>query len=259
MHIMNIQQIRNATILVEYGGTKFIVDPWFQKKGTGFIAPSPYPEKNVPSPLTELPMAVEKIMDGVDAIVVTHIHPDHFDPETARRLNKSLPVFVQNVMDKIKVEQFGYSDVRILRNEGTLFKGVSLIKTPGMHGKNIEKAAGEVCGVIINGMNEKKLYIMGDTVWYTDVENIVRKWKPDIIVVNACRAELIKNGVLIMDDKDVVSICKCAPKAKIIASHMETVNHATLSREMLRLTLAEEGVLNQVIIPEDGELMRFTE
>ena len=44
-------------------------------------APSPDPEKaKIPSPTTELPFPVEQIMEGIDAMIVTHIHPDHFDP-----------------------------------------------------------------------------------------------------------------------------------------------------------------------------------
>lgn len=32
---MKIQQIRNATIRIECAGKHFLIDPWFQKKGTG--------------------------------------------------------------------------------------------------------------------------------------------------------------------------------------------------------------------------------
>ena len=38
---MEIQQIRNATIVVNYADKKWIIDPWFQKKGMGMSAPSP--------------------------------------------------------------------------------------------------------------------------------------------------------------------------------------------------------------------------
>lgn len=41
---MKIQQIRNATIRIECAGKHFLIDPWFQKKGTGMSAPSPDPE-----------------------------------------------------------------------------------------------------------------------------------------------------------------------------------------------------------------------
>ena len=35
---MVIQQIRNATLKIEYGNITFLIDPWFQDQGTGFSA-----------------------------------------------------------------------------------------------------------------------------------------------------------------------------------------------------------------------------
>ena len=36
---MNIQQVRNATIIVEYGGKKILVDPMLGKKGSMLLSP----------------------------------------------------------------------------------------------------------------------------------------------------------------------------------------------------------------------------
>ena len=30
---MNIRQIRNATLVIDYGGKRFLTDPWFGPKG----------------------------------------------------------------------------------------------------------------------------------------------------------------------------------------------------------------------------------
>ena len=142
---MKIQQIRNATIRIECAGKHFLIDPWFQKKGTGMSAPSPDPEKaKIPSPTTELPFPVEQIMEGIDAMIVTHIHPDHFDPETAAMLDKSIPVFAVNEETKSQIEGFGYTSVMVLKDEGTDFDGVVLIRTEAMHGESPDQAAGPV-------------------------------------------------------------------------------------------------------------------
>ena len=39
----------------------------------------------------------------------------------------------------------------------------------------------------------------------------------------------------------------------IIASHMETVYHATITRKQLRDYLLNRGLLGHVLIPADGE------
>ena len=43
-------------------------------------------------PLVGLPMSVNKILDGVDAVIVTHTHEDHWDETAARSIPKNLPV-----------------------------------------------------------------------------------------------------------------------------------------------------------------------
>jgi len=37
---MIIQQIRNATLKIEYGSIIFLIDPWLQDQGTGFLSQS---------------------------------------------------------------------------------------------------------------------------------------------------------------------------------------------------------------------------
>lgn len=56
---------------------------------------------------------------------------------------------------------------------------------------------------------------------------------------------------------DVYEVYKAAPKATIIASHMESVNHAMLSRKELREFLSEKGMTQRVLVPEDGETCVF--
>ena len=256
---MKIQQIRNATIRIECAGKHFLVDPWFQKKGTGMIAPSPDPEKaKIPSPTTELPFPVEQIMEGIDAIIVTHIHPDHFDPETAAMLDKSIPVFTANEETKSQIEGFGYTSVTVLKDEGTNFDGVILIRTEAMHGESPDHAAGPVCGIILQAAGEPVLYVAGDTVYYKGVERALEQYRPDVVVLNACGAELMGLGRLIMGAKDVLKVCEAAPDAAIIASHMDAVNHATVIRTGLRDFLRKHGKDGRVSIPEDGECLEFS-
>ncbi|MCI8333741.1 MAG: MBL fold metallo-hydrolase [Lachnospiraceae bacterium] len=94
---MRIQQIRNATLKIIYGDSTFLLDPWLQDRGTGFSALTVRSEmKGVKSPLNELPMPPEEILNGVDYCLVTHIHPDHF---TENYLPKNIKIMVQNDAD----------------------------------------------------------------------------------------------------------------------------------------------------------------
>lgn len=50
-------------------------------------------------PMCDLPMPVEDVLAGVDAVIPTHLHSDHIDmtPEgIGGPIDKLLPIFVQN-------------------------------------------------------------------------------------------------------------------------------------------------------------------
>lgn len=146
----------------------------------------------------------------------------------------------------------------VLKDEGTDFDGVVLIRTEAMHGESPDQAAGPVCGIILQAAEEPVLYVAGDTVYYKGVERALEQYRPDVVVLNACGAELMGLGRLIMGAEDVLKVCEAAPDATIIASHMDAVNHATISRAGLRDFLRKHGKDGRVLIPEDGECLEFS-
>ena len=253
---MKINQIRNATILVEYANKKFLIDPMLAEKGTYPPFPnSPRQDQN--NPLVSLPTPVENIIEGIDAVIVTHLHLDHFDEAAQRILPKDIKMFVQNEEDATEVKNAGFQNVEVLQ-EDTVFEGIQLIKTKGEHGRGeILKLAGLVCGVIFKHQSEKTLYVAGDTVWYGAVQDVIETHKPEIIVVNAGDNQFLVGGSLVMEKEDVFEVYKAAPNAKIISVHMEAVNHWTLSREELKNFINEKGILSNVLVPDDGESYSF--
>ena len=60
-------------------------------------------------------------------------------------------------------------------------------------------------------------------------------------------------GRVIMNDEDVVKVAAAAPNAKIFVTHLEGVNHNSVTREMVRKRAEAAGILDRVFIPEDGE------
>lgn len=101
---MKIQQIRNATLIITYADKRFLIDPWLMPKDfmEGFENCA---NSEVRQPRVELPIPVEEIVD-VDAVVLTHFHPDHWDEIAAKALNKDLPFFVQSEVDLKNHQKF---------------------------------------------------------------------------------------------------------------------------------------------------------
>jgi len=86
---MEFQLIRNATIKLKYSGKIILIDPMLCDKEM-FPPFAPGLKKN---PRVNLKIPVQEIMNDVDAIVLTHSHPDHFDEVAAQLLPKNIKVF----------------------------------------------------------------------------------------------------------------------------------------------------------------------
>lgn len=260
---VRFQQIRNATIKVEYAGTTFLVDPMLAKKGAYPGFEGTY-NSHLRNPLVELPMPVSEVIKA-DAIIVTHPHPDHWDEAAKQGVPKNMPIFAQNEEDAQVIRKDGFTDVRVL-GENTVFNGTRLIKTEGQHGDDrmmkmppLAKLLGTVAGVVFQRPGHKTVYVAGDTVWNSQVEDAIKKHKPDVIVLNTGYARVLGfDGSIIMGKEDLYRAYRAAPQAKVIGSHMESVNHGMQTRKDLRDYIAEKKMNPQrVLVPADGESYSF--
>ncbi|EQB2598853.1 MBL fold metallo-hydrolase [Aeromonas salmonicida] len=254
---MQITQVRNATLLIDYAGTRFLIDPMLAAKGT-LPAFAGTANSHLHNPLVELPLPLAEILD-VDAVIVTHDHLDHWDPVAQQQIPKHLPLFVQHQKDADTIRACGFKDVRLL-SEQVAFAGIRLQQTEGQHGNDqvmavLAERLGEVCGVVFSHPQEKTLYLAGDTVWNEMVARSLRQHEPEVIILNCGDAQVPGLGSIIMGKEDVRAVYQAAPRSTLIASHMEAVNHAVLSRKELRDYLAEHGMADRVRVPEDGDTL----
>lgn len=254
---MKFQQVRNATIILDYAGTRFLIDPMLSPKGT-FPAFPGTPNDHMFNPTVDLPIPIDDIL-SVDAVIVTHDHLDHWDELAKQVIPKDKPLFVQNERDQATIQTSGFTDVRLL-GANTEFKGIVLIKTAGQHGSDqvmatpIGKLLGEVCGVLFKHPQEKTVYLAGDTLWNAHVQDSLVQHLPDVAILNAGDAQVVGFGSIIMGKQDVYEVHKAAPQTTLVATHMESVNHAMLTRSELRAFSAEKGMTHRLLVPEDGEV-----
>lgn len=260
---VQIQQIRNATAKIDYSGKTFLVDPFLAKKGTYPGFPGTF-HSELRNPTIELPLPVKDIMKGVDAVIVTHTHLDHWDGGDHKFIPKAMPLFVQHEADAALIRGQGYTDVRIMTGS-TEFEGVRLTKTGGQHGtdemyskKPLGDMLGEAMGVVFQAPGAKTVYIVGDTVWNATVDGTLAKFKPDVVILNTGDARMKGyTGSIIMGKDDVLHAYQAMPNATIIATHMDAINHMTLSRKELSDHVKEHKIGDRVRIPADGEVLKF--
>jgi L-ascorbate metabolism protein UlaG (beta-lactamase superfamily) len=243
---VHLTLIRNATLVIRDAGLRLLVDPQLDPAGARPAVPNtPHPR---PNPLVELPEPPEALVAGLDAVLVTHLHQDHFDDTARRLLPKHAPILCQPE-DAERLRADGFADVRPVEDAATLGP-LRIARTAGHHGTGeIGERMAPVSGFVLS--TDPKLYIAGDTILCDEVRRAIAEHAPEVIVVNAGAARFNEGDPIVMDAKDVVTLAR-ETDAYIVAVHLDAVAHATETRADLRERLHAEDLTDRVAVPEDG-------
>lgn len=250
---MQIQQIRNSTLRISMAGKTILTDPvLLPRHGIESFAGI---EKN---PIVDLPFPASDVIKDIDLVIISHLHQDHFDDGAKKLLPKATPILCQPG-DETAIKDNGFTFVTPVENSLT-WEGIHITRTPGRHAANKkwEDILGHVSGFIFRAENEPLVYWAGDTILYDEIETIITTAKPDIILTHSCGAMLQDSGPIVMDAEQTVAVCRLAPNAIVIATHINALDHGTVTREELRTYADEKGISkDQLLIPGDGQTLRL--
>jgi len=89
-HLTKIHLIRNATLRITYAGMTFLLDPMLSDK----LALESFVGKSR-NPTVDLPIPISDVLRDIDAVVVSHMHVDHFDPVARKVIPDDMQLFCQ--------------------------------------------------------------------------------------------------------------------------------------------------------------------
>lgn len=263
---MKIHQIRNATCVIEAGGHYILIDPMLSQKGR-LPSFTYFKYKSRKNPIVELPETAEKILDKVDLCLVTHsqkwgiealTHTDHLDSSgkvflrtrniPVACLKNDIPYMIKNNI-QIAGELIYWQSVQVMDFQVTA--------VPAQHGHTwTHKLMANGAGYFLEIDNEPTVYISGDTVLTSDVMRALKQFQPNVAIVAAGSAGLDVGGPILMPLDEIIQFIESAP-GKVVANHMEALNHCPTTRPVLKQVLKEKGLLKKTLIPEDGESLEF--
>lgn len=252
---MRLRLLRSATLIVEYADRSILFDPMLGAQEA--MDPVANAARSERIPLVPLPVdepELERLLDGLDGVIVSHTHRDHWDAAAIDRVPRSLPLFCQPV-DAATITGQGFQDVRPV-DDVAEWGDIRLTRADGHHGTGeIGRMMGPVSGFILQAEGEPTLYLAGDTIWCPEVAAAIRQHRPRMTVVHACAAQFLTGDPIIMTASDVLAVAAADPGMTVVATHMETVNHCQLTRAELRAALTEAGNGDRVLIPLDGDVL----
>lgn len=263
---MKINHLRNATFVIASGKFHILIDPMLSEKGK--LPPFAWlrhrPRRN---PLVSLPENASDILGPVTHCLITHSqkfgiktlqHTDHLDPAGESFLrNNNIPVITRR-QDASYLQKSGLNVVATLnfwQPEPVL--GGQITAIPALHGHRwINGLMANGAGFFLQLPGEPSIYISGDTVYTQDVERVLTELRPDIAVMAAGSASLDVGGPILMPLEELLTFAQKAPY-KVVANHLEALNHCPTTRSQLKQVLARSGLLSKVSIPRDGETLTY--
>ncbi|MFY1597308.1 MBL fold metallo-hydrolase [Micromonospora sp. WMMD737] len=175
--------IGTATTVLRIGGFTLLTDPNFLHRGQ-----RAYLGKGLWSRRRTDPALRIAQLPSLDAVVLSHLHGDHFDRVARRELDRELPIVTTPAAER-KLRRWGFRaaeglptwNSRELRRDGETLRLTSL---PGRHGPGaLDLLMPDVMGTMIDlerdGSRRFRLYVTGDTLNRPMLADIPERY-PDI-------------------------------------------------------------------------------
>jgi L-ascorbate metabolism protein UlaG (beta-lactamase superfamily) len=249
----DIQLLRNATVVINTHGLQLLIDPMFSAKE--HLDPIPWSDDRR-NPLVDLPVTKEtlqNIINSTDVILLTHLHPDHWDEEAVALLPKTMQLICQPE-DAPVLRAQGFCN--LITTEQSLCKHVLVERVSAQHGHGelLDKLS-PASGFVIQSPHQT-IYVTGDTVWGESLQQSLQRFQPDVIIANSGAAQFNFGEPVTLNKEDVLQMLSaCKPHATVVIVHMEAVNHCHLTRSELQNFLKQHQFTQTVLIPLDGELI----
>ncbi|MEN4475442.1 MBL fold metallo-hydrolase [Mycolicibacterium cosmeticum] len=175
--------IGNATTLISSRGLTVLTDPNFLHRGQHAYLGYGLVSKRLHDPALDI-----DALPPLDAVVLSHMHGDHWDRVTQSRLDRSLPVWTTpHAAKRLRRRGFGAAvGLRTWQCQRSTRGGASVTVTalPGRHAPTpVDRFLPPVMGSMIEfagaGGPARRVYVSGDTLLVEELDEIPRRF-PDI-------------------------------------------------------------------------------
>jgi L-ascorbate metabolism protein UlaG (beta-lactamase superfamily) len=172
--------VGNATTLISAGGLTLLTDPNFLHRGQHAYLGYGLVSKRLQEPalnLNELP--------PIDAVVLSHMHGDHWDRVAQRGLDHGLPIVTTpHAAKRLQHRGFGHALGLKTWQRHTITKGGNtfhITSLPGRHAPGwshrlLPPVMGTMLEFVATDRSVRRLYVSGDTLLVEELNEIPRRF-----------------------------------------------------------------------------------
>jgi L-ascorbate metabolism protein UlaG (beta-lactamase superfamily) len=221
----SVTYIGNATTVLRIGDFTLLTDPAFG--GAGSRVPLGY---GMWTRRLKDPALAVADLPRLDAVLLSHLHGDHFDPAAARDLPRTLPV-VTTPRARRGLRRRGFDTVHPLATLDSFewtsaTQRLRVTAVPARHGPGpVDKLLPETMGSILeleeNDRHRLRLYITGDTLYGPHLAEIPRRYPEIDAMLIHLGGTRIMGLLLTMDDRQGVDTTRLIRPGRVLPIHYD--------------------------------------
>ncbi|MEW2264892.1 MBL fold metallo-hydrolase [Streptomyces sp. NPDC047853] len=224
---LRLHFVGNATLLLQYRDLSLLTDPNFLHRGERAHLGYGLTSRRLTEPALD-----PADLPELDAVVLSHLHGDHWDRRARRSLSRSLPIVTTPHASRRLQGVHGFHRAVGLRTwqEETVRRGGTQVRVtalPGRHAGHpvLRRLLPPVMGSLLefgpaDGPPRHRLYISGDTMPFDGLEEIARRFPgPDLAVLHLGGTTLPGGFVVTMDGRQGAEVARLVRARLVLPVH----------------------------------------
>ena len=239
--------VGNATVLIRCAGFTVLTDPNFLHRGDRAYLGHGLWSKRRYDPAVEI-----GALPPLDAVVLSHLHGDHFDRVARRELDKTVPILsTRHAVRRLRPQGFAAHALNTWQSFELRRGGASLRVTalPGRHAPGpAQLLLPPVMGSLLefrrhDGDEPYRLYLSGDTLLHDDLRAI-RQREPDLdLAVLHLGGTRILGLLVTMDGRQGVDLLRLLQPRRAVPVHFDDYEVFTSPLSDFQTAVATAGDL----------------
>ena len=251
--------VGTATTVLRLGSFTLLTDPNFLHRGQrAYLGKGLWSRR-----LTDPSMTVDQVPE-LDAVVLSHLHGDHFDRVARRGLDRRYPVLTTPAAaGRLRSWGFDASGLETWQTRTFERPGerLTLSSLPGVHARGLLRPLlPPVMGSLLEyeGRGRRhRVYVTGDTLTGPHLDDIRRRFEPIDTVVAHLGGTRVLFHTVTMDAPQGVQLLRQVPAARVVPVHYDDYRVFRSRVEDFVDLMGRQGLGTEVVVPARGETVEL--
>ncbi|WP_433465974.1 MBL fold metallo-hydrolase [Spirillospora sp. CA-128828] len=262
---VTLQFIGNATTLLRCGPFTLLTDPNFLHRGQRAYLGHGLTSRRLTEPALQV-----GDLPRLDAVVLSHLHGDHWDRVARAKLDRGLPIITTPHAARRLQGWHRFRHAIGLRTweSHTMVKDGAVLRIRSLPGRHAPGPARLLLPPVMGSLLEFgpatgdvqfRLYITGDTLMFDGIQQIARRYRDIDLAVLHLGGTKLPGGLLVtMDAGQGADLIETIRPANAVPVHYDDYTVFTSPLEDFRRELERRGLSEQATYVAPGQTHTFT-